>query len=127
MSNEMDNVVKRAKDRCDKGDIDTKYVMLLAKELAKQRKFSARLVKENLLLAKEIIGDKNEALDWFNGRIQDLHELAFTVLEEKKSGADLVPIEEYERLLNWSIEMMQGFRDDVDEHAKDIKEDGKHD
>lgn len=63
---------------------------------------------------------KDESVEWFNEHIQNLQELAFSVLEEKKDGATEVPIESYEELLNWTIEMLQSLRDDVEQNGDDM-------
>lgn len=53
----------------------------------------------------------------FTERIEKLHELAFSILEEKKAGAIDVPIEDYEKLLDYTIEFVQEIRDAVDEYG----------
>lgn len=63
---------------------------------------------------------KDEAVMWFTEQIHQLHELGFSLNEEKDNGAEFVPITDYEYLLNWVIERMQSIRDDVEVHGDDL-------
>lgn len=56
---------------------------------------------------------QESAIEEVTNRIHELHELSFHYLEEKKKGADCVPMEAYEYLLNHYIEHIQDTRDAI--------------
>jgi hypothetical protein len=60
------------------------------------------------------------ALEETNGRIQELHELSFLMLEEKNKGAETVPMQEYEELLDHYIKYIQDMRDGILEYGDKV-------
>jgi hypothetical protein len=54
---------------------------------------------------------RESAIEAVTDRIHELHELSFHYLDEKKNGAESVPMEAYEYLINHYIEHIQDTRD----------------
>jgi hypothetical protein len=61
MEHEEGNVVKRARERIAKGQIDGEYVLLLAREVERGRKMVSKLQNENYQLYMQYVkGDSDD-------------------------------------------------------------------